>query len=186
MKSIFTLCVVCMLAISAMAQKHHDHFIVTNDGDTIYGALKYLSADGGIKNTITVKVSDTLKLTFSANEIVYFEEGMLEYVSMVPDGFKEKYFVRVWSIGYLELYEWEVPYSVNPSNLIEYRPLLRKKGDTQFIKLDHKHWKKQLAAVLADYKQLADDVKKGRYPMDEMGHVIDRYNEWKEDLEEGF
>jgi hypothetical protein len=108
-----------------------------------------------------------------------------EYYSFVPEGQKESFFMRVWAIGYYELFEWEVPSTISKSVLIEYRPLLRKKGDAEFIKLDNKYWKKQLSALFADYKELSIDIKKGRYPMEEMNHIIDRYNEWKEEQLEG-
>ncbi len=182
MKNIFFL----MLAFSGLfvfAQRHTDHFVVKNNGDTIYGHLKYQTSEGELHNVIKVKVNDTLKYTFNASEIIYFEEGLNEYYSFVPEGQKEHFFMRVWAIGvHFELFEWEVPYSISKKKLlIEYRPLLRIKGSKDFIKLDHKHWKKQLANEMKDYKELADDVLKGRYPMDEMNHIIDRYNEWKEE-----
>lgn len=170
---------------SAYAQRRSDHFVVTAKGDSIYGHLKYQTSDGELHNKIVVKVSDTLKLTFQAKELLYFEEGLNEYYSFVPEGQKESFFMRVWAIGYYELFEWEVPSTISKSVLIEYRPLLRKKGDAEFIKLDNKYWKKQLSALFADYKELSIDIKKGRYPMEEMNHIIDRYNEWKEEQLEG-
>ena len=130
---------------SAYAQRRSDHFVVTAKGDTIYGHLKYQTSDGELHNKIVVKVSDTLKLTFQAKELLYFEEGLNEYYSFVPEGQKESFFMRVWAIGYYELFEWEVPSTISKSVLIEYRPLLRKKGDAEFIKLDNKYWKKQLS-----------------------------------------
>lgn len=164
-----------------------DHFVVTTKGDTIYGYLKYFSRTRGIHDKITVKVSDTLKLTFTADEIVYFEEGKNQYVSFIPKGQNEHFFIRIWSVGYYELFEWEVPMHLSRSKRkIEYRPLLRRKGETDFIDLHPRKWKKQLADLFSDYPELADDVRKGMYPLDEMGHVIDRYNEFKEDEAEGW
>jgi hypothetical protein len=178
--------VLCIFTCSILyAQRISDHFVVTTKGDTIYGHLKYQTTEGELHNKVVVKVSDTLKLTFQAKELTYFEEGLNEYYSFVPEGQNESFFMRVWAVGYYELFEWEVPYSISRSALIEYRPLLRKKGEKEFIKLDHKHWKKQLSNLFGDFKELATDVKKGRYPMDEMNHIIDRYNEWKEEQEEG-
>ena len=184
MKNIVVLAVL-FSSFSVFAQRISDHFVVTTKGDTIYGHLKYQTSTGELHNKVVVKVNDTLKLTFQANELVYFEEGLNEYYSFVPEGQSESYFMRVWSTGYFELFEWEVPYVLSKSVMIEYRPLLRKKGDKEFIFLDHKQWKKQLADMMSDYKELSIDVKKGRYPMDEMNHAIDRYNEWKEEQEEG-
>ncbi len=182
MKRIFFL--IFILCVSKIyAQRKSDHFVVTTKGDTIYGHLKYQNSEGDMHNVIKVKVNDTTKYTFTAKDIVYFEEGINEYYSFVPHNHKEHFFMRVWATGeYLELFEWEVPMSISKKkNLIEYRPFLRKKGDKDFVELDHKIWKKQLAEVVSDYKELANDVLKGLYPMDEMNHIVDRYNEWKEE-----
>ncbi len=177
-----------ILGTGLFAQRLTDHFVVTTKGDTLYGHLKYQSSEGELHNQIKIKVNDTLKYTFKASEIVYFEEGLNEYYSFVPDGQKEHFFMRLWASGeFYELFEWEVPASISKKkNLIEYRPLLRKKGDTEFIDLIHHNWKKQLAHEFKDYTELSTDILKGRYPMDEMNHIIDRYNEWKEDLNDGF
>ena len=175
-----------IFSASAFAQRLTDHFVVTNKRDTIYGYLKYTSG-GELHNKVTVKVNDTLKLTFGAKEVIYFEEGMNEYYSFVPEGQSDYYFMRVWERGYYELFEWEVPYELSTSKtLIEYRPLLRKKGDKEFLDLVHGDWKKQLIDLFNDYKELADDIKKGKYSLDELGHIIERYNEWKEDQEDGW
>lgn len=173
------------LVSSVYAQRFSDYFVVTTKGDTIYGHLKYQTSEGDLHNKVTVK-TDSGKMTFTASEIVYFEEGLNEYYSFVPEGQKEHYFIRVWATGYYELFEWEVPMAISKKkNLIEYRPFLRKKGDKEFITLDHKKWKHQLADLFADYPELANAVKKGLYAMDEMNHIIDKYNEWKEEQIEG-
>jgi len=181
---LFLLPVFCMSTL--VAQRHSDHFVVTNNRDTIYGHLKYQNSEGDMHNIIKVKVNDTLKYSFSAKDIIYFEEGINEYYSFVPHGQSEHFFMRVWATGnHMELFEWEVPMSISKKkHLIEYRPFLRKKGDADFVELDHKHWKKQLADMMADYPELAADILSGMYPMDEMNHIIDRYNEFKDEENE--
>lgn len=176
----------CFISLGVIyAQRHSDYFVVTTKGDTIYGHLKYQTSEGDLHNKVTVK-TDSGKVTFTASEIIYFEEGLNEYYSFVPEGQKEHYFIRVWAAGYYELFEWEVPISISKKkHLIEYRPFLRKKGDKEFITLDHKKWKTQLAQIFGEYAELAIDIKKGLYPMDEMNHIVDRYNEWKEEQLEG-
>jgi hypothetical protein len=42
-----------------------------------------------------------------------------------------------------------------------------------------------LSQIFSDYAELSADIKKGLYPMDEMNHIVDRYNEWKEEQLEG-
>lgn len=188
MKKIFCFILVLGSSITFAQQRLTDHFVVTTKGDTLFGHLKFLTSEGEIHNKITIKVSDTLKLTFKANEVIYFEEGMNEYYSFVPEGFKDYYFMRVWAMGVAyELFEWEVPANISKKKaLIEYRPLLRKKGSTEFIDLIHHNWKKQLAHEFSDYPELCRDILKGKYPMDEMNHIIDRYNEFVEDANDGF
>lgn len=175
------------LSISVLyAQRHVDHFVVTTKGDTIYGHLKYQNSDGDMHNVIKVKVNDTAKYTFTAKEVKYFEEGINEYYSFIPHGQKEYFFMRLWATGnHMELFEWEVPMSISKKkNLIEYRPFLRIKGESDFIELGNKTWKKQLADLVKDHKELAEDVLRGLYPMDEMNHIIDKYNEWKDEENE--
>jgi hypothetical protein len=181
-----SLLIVLLLAcLTANAQRYTDYFVVTTKGDTIFGHLKYQTSEGDLHNKVTLK-NDTTKITFAANELIYFEEGLNEYYSFVPEGQKEHYFIRVWATGYFELFEWEVPMAISKKkNLIEYRPYLRKKGDTEFITLDHKKWKHQLAELFAEYPELANDIKKGLYAMDEMNHIVDKFNEWKEEQIEG-
>jgi len=185
MKQIFIAALILCTGV-LNAQRHSDYFVVTTKHDTIYGHLKYQTSDGELHNKVVVKVNDTTKVTYKASELIYFEEGINEYYSFVPAGQNESFFMRVWATGpYLELFEWEVPFALSKSTLIEYRPLLRWKGKKEFIDLDHKNWKKQLADLFIEYKELSDDIKNGRYPMDEMNHIVDRYNEWKEEETEG-
>lgn len=172
-----------MIGSCLFGQHTSANFLVTTKGDTIYGQLKYLTSEGTLQNKITVK-NDSVKLTFMANEIIYFEEGMNEYYSFVPEGQNESYFMKIWTLGYYELFEWEVPYEISKTALIEYRPLLRKKSEKKFINFDNKNWKKQLAELFKDYSELAKDILKGAYLMDELNHIVDRYNEWREEQEE--
>lgn len=183
-KLLILLSVICSSLI--FGQRKVDHFVVTVKGDTIYGHLKYQTSEGDMHNVIKVKVNDTLKYTFTAKEVVYFEEGLNEYYSFVPHGQTEHFFMRVWATGnYLEVFEWEVPMSISKKkSLIEYRPFLRKKGDKDFVELNHKTWKKQVADIIGDYKELANDVLKGIYPMDEMNHIVDKYNEYRDEENE--
>ena len=47
--------------------------------------------------------------------------------------------------------------------------------------MDHSYWKKALPEFIEDYEELADDVWRGKYKIEQMGEVIQMYNEWKED-----
>lgn len=156
-----------------------DHYVVKTTGDTLFGSLKYKSGDD-MRNKITIKVDDTTKVTLKASEVKYVKDGKDEYITFEPEGEKESYFLRIWVKGYLELYEWQVPSTLSNSSKIEYIPYFRKRGDKDLIELFHKDWKYQLAEVMDDYEELARDVEKGKYHMEDMGDAVKAYNEWRE------
>jgi hypothetical protein len=171
-----------VMGLSAYAQvedyRDPDHFVVKTSGDTIFGKLKYTSSDD-IKNKIVVKVNDTLKYTIKASDVKYFRDGDKEYLSFQPE-MEDYYFIKIWQEGkYLSCYEWQVPAELSGSK-IEYLPYIRQAGDKTFVELDL-HWAKHLVEYIEDYEELADDVWKGKYKLEQLGDVIRRYNEWKEE-----
>ena len=157
-------------------------FLIKTTGDTLTGKFKYKDGDGGIKTKISVKVNDTLKVNLKASEVKYFKEGKSEYITFEPEGEEGTFFLKIWVLGkYLELYEWQLPSDLSGGNKIEYIPYVRKKGEKTFTEIDHLNWKKQLPEIIDDYEDLADDVWRGKYKLDQLGDVITMYNEWKED-----
>lgn len=183
MRKLFIL-LVLSLGYSAMAQdvvdyRSPDHYVVTKNGDTISGKLKYSSTDD-IKTKIAVKVNDTLKYSFKAAEVSYFKDGEKEYVTFQPDGETEYYFIKIWEVGkYLELYEWQVPSELS-GNRIEYIPYVRKGGDRTFVELSTS-WTKHFVEFIDDYEELANDIWHNKYKIEQLGDVVKKYNEWKEE-----
>jgi hypothetical protein len=156
-----------------------DHYVVKVNGDTIFGKLKYASSDD-IKNKITVKVNDTLKYSLKASEIVYFKDGDKEYVTFQPEGEEGHYFLKIWQLGtYLSLYEWQVPADLSGAK-VEFYPYIRKKGEKTYTELET-HWAKHLVEFIDEYEELADEVWKNKYKYEQMGEIVKKYNEWKED-----
>jgi hypothetical protein len=143
------------LGLSTYAQvedyRDPDHFVIKTNGDTVFGKLKYTSSED-IKSKIVVKVNDTLKHTFKASEVKYFKDGEKEYLSFQPE-MEDYYFIKIWQEGkYLSCYEWQVPSEISGSKI-------------EFIE---------------DDVQLADDVWKNKFKLEQLGDIIHRYNEWKE------
>jgi len=176
-----------MLSVVAYSQTDEndeisEDFLIKVSGDTIRGKFKYKGGDGDIKNKISVKVNDTLKISLKAADVKYFKEGKDEYIVFQPEGEKDHFFLKIWTLGkYLELYEWQVPLDLGGGSKIEFIPYIRKKGETKFTEMDHSYWKKALPEFIEDYEELADDVWRGKYKIEQMGEVIQMYNEWKED-----
>ncbi len=169
------------LGLSTYAQvedyRDPDHFVIKTNGDTIFGKLKYTSSED-IKNKMTVKVNDTLTYKLKASEIKYFRDGEKEYLSFQPE-MEDYYFIKIWQEGkYLSCYEWQVPSEISGAK-IEYLPYIRVSGDKSFIELDI-HWTKHLVEFIEDDVQLADDVWKNKFKLEQLGDIIHRYNEWKE------
>ena len=157
-------------------------YLIKTSGDTLTGKFKYMSSEGDIKTKITVKVNDTLKVTLKASEVKYFRDGKDEYITFQPEGEEGHFFLKIWTLGkYLELYEWQVPLDLTGGSKIEYIPFIRKKGEKDFTEIDPGGWKKQLPDIIDDYEELADDVWRGKYKLEQLADVIKQYNEWKED-----
>lgn len=168
------------LTVYAQVESYGDpmHYVVKSSGDTIFGKLKYTSGDD-IKNKIQVKVNDTLKYTIKASDVRYFRDGEKEYVSFQPD-MEEYYFIKIWQEGeYLSCYEWQVPAEISGAK-IEYLPYVRRGGDKAFIELDI-HWTKHFVEFIEDYDEMADDVWKNKYKLEQLGDLVRHYNEWKEE-----
>jgi heme/copper-type cytochrome/quinol oxidase subunit 2 len=77
MKKLFLLFALIM-SVAVYAQTDDDNgddFLVKVSGDTIRGKFKYKGSDGDIKNKISIKVNDTLKISLKAADVKYFREG---------------------------------------------------------------------------------------------------------------
>lgn len=154
-----------------------EHYVVKNNGDTIYGKLKYTSSDD-IKTKINVKVNDTLKYNFKAEEIKLIRDGEKYFRSFQPD-MEEYFFIKIWEEGkFLSIYEWQTPSDYNDGK-IEFIVYLRVADDKSYIKLES-HWQKHMVQFIGDNKQMADDISKNnKYKMEQLGDVVRHYNEWK-------
>lgn len=153
-----------------------EHYVVKNNGDTIYGKLKYSSNDD-MKNKINVKVNDTLKYNFKAEEVKLFRDGEKYYRSFQPD-MEEYFFIRIWEEGkYLSIYDWQTPSDYN-NGKIENFAYVRQNDDKAYIQVEA-HWQKHMAGLMSDNKEIADDIIKNKYKMEQLGDVVRHYNEWK-------
>ena len=172
------------LGISSYAQTEEsfidpDHYVVKTNGDTIFGKLKYMSSDD-IKMKISVKVNDTLNYNLKASEVAYFRDGDKEYLTFQPEGETGHFFLKILQRGsYLNLYEWQIPLD-GGGGRIEFYHYIQKQGEKDYIELAV-HWQKHLVEFIDDYEELADDVWRNKYKTDQLGEVIRKYNEWKEE-----
>lgn len=185
MKKIFLLFILAVGVSVGYAQTEEteddrDYLIKTN-GDTITGVFKYMTGEGDIRNKVTCKVNDTLKLTIKAQDIKYFKEGKNEYISFQPPGEEGHFLLKIILIGdYLSLYEWQLPLELGNGSKIEYINYVKKKGEDYF-ELYHQDWKKTLPDVIADYESLAEDVWRGKYKIEQLSDIVRQYNEYRED-----
>lgn len=171
---------VCLAGYSQTELYNGTDYLITTKGDTIRGKMKYMSGTD-IKNKITCKVNDTLKYNLKAVDITYLKDGESQFISFQPPNEEAHYLLKIWSMGkYLELYEWQIPMDLSGGKDILYIPYVRRAGAQEFIALNHNDWKKVLPKVIADFAELADDVAKGRFEMDQLKEVAIKYNDWKE------
>ena len=153
-----------------------EHYVVKNNGDTIYGKLKYSSNDD-MKTKIYVRVNDTLKYNFKAEEIKLFRDGEKYYRSFQPD-MEEYFFIKIWEEGqYLSIYDWQTPSDYN-NGRIDNIAYIRQNDDKAYIMVEP-HWQKQFAEFVADHEELANEIIKNKYKMEQLGDVVRHYNEWK-------
>lgn len=156
---------------------YEEGLIVTNAGDTVRGEIKHKSGET-IKDRIYLKLSEEEKRTYKASEISYFRAGEEGFITQNIDG--ESVFLREWAIGYLELYEQQI---VDESSSVEahsYQPYIRKAGEKDLVPIKLNAWKKQVLSYIADYPGLVADVEKNKYKLEDLGKVIQLYNEWKD------
>jgi|SRR5688572_20248120 len=168
--------------ISGFAQIDPEgNLLIKTNGDTITGVFKYASGDD-IKTKISVKINDTLKISLKAEEVKFFRDGDVEYVTFQPDGETGHFFVKIMTKGsHLELYEWQMPLSLTGGNKPVFIPYVKKAGHKEYIEIDVAHWKKQFPEYIEDYEELADDVWRGRYAIEQLKEIVIKYNEWKDE-----
>jgi hypothetical protein len=173
---LFTLGIVVVCHGQVAEYGNPEHYVVKNNGDTIYGKLKYTSGDD-IKNKIYVRVNDTLKFNFKAEEIKMFRDGEKYFKVFQPD-MEEYFFIKIWEEGkYLSLYEWQTPSDFNGGK-IDFFAYVRQNDDRSYVQVET-HWQKHIAALMSDHKELADEIVKNKYKMEQLGDVVRHYNDWK-------
>jgi hypothetical protein len=154
---------------------YEEGFVVTNAGDTVRGEIKHKSGDE-IKDRIYVRVTEEDKRNYKTTDIQYFQAGDESYITQEIDG--EKVFLLEWSVGYLELYEEQIPGSSEGSS--SYQAYIRKAGEKELVAIKPGSWKKQILSYISDDTQLAGEVEKNKYKLEELGTIIRLYNEGKE------
>jgi|GEM_PF-6841721 len=154
-----------------------DGFVVTNEGDTIKGQIKHRSGDE-IKDRIYLKISEEEKRNYKTTEIRYFQVGNESFISHEIEG--EKVFLMEWQTGYLELYEEQIAYSQGGQDAFTYQPYIRRAGEQELVPVKVGGWKKQILGYISDYEELAGEVDKNKYKLEQLGDIVKKYNEWKD------
>lgn len=183
MKICFTFLTAALLFGSAFAQKgYYDGYVIkTATGDTVFGMIKHKSGDE-VKEKITLKISEEEKETLDPKEITSFVAGEEEYFSIIPPDEEELVFMRRLSYGALTLYEWQYIYEQNGTQY-QYDLYIQKEGETGMTFIKPGSFKKQMAEFVSAYPELTTEVEKGKYKIDNIVELVNKYNQFMIDQE---
>lgn len=178
----FTLLLFLFTATLTYSQKGYlEGYAVTNEGDTVKGMVKHKTGDE-IKDKITVKKSEEEKVTLKAAEITGFVVGDEEFRTIVLD--KDKVFMKRLAAGPVFLYEYQYINENSGSYTPVFEVYITKEAEKSLVMVKPGSFKKTVATYISDYPELAVDVDKGKYKIDDIEQVILKYNSWRNALEE--
>lgn len=156
---------------------YEDGFAVLASGDTLKGLIKFKSGDE-IKDRITIKISEEEKRTYKASDLKSFTAGNETFISYkFNDGVE---FLKELALGYIELYERQIPYTQGGADIFKYEMYYRKQGETTLTLIKQGSWKKQVAELVADNPTLVQKLEKGKIKMEDIPALIQNYNMEKE------
>lgn len=154
-----------------------DGFAVLASGDTLKGGIKFKSGEE-IKDRITIKISEEEKRTYKASDLKSFTAGNDTYISYKLDNGVE--FLKELALGFIELYERQIPFTQGGADRFKYEMYYRKQGETTLTQIKPGSWKKQVVELVADNPTLVQQVEKGKLKIDDLPALIQNYNSQKE------
>lgn len=161
MRSVFILYAILMSA-SAMAQ----NFIVTIQGDTVYGEVKPLTY--GPEKKVQITETGKKKVVYPFYKVKSFTVGNEVYQPVKgPQGYT---FMKLIKSGYLSLYSFQS----NNQNLYDGQYLLKMGGDG--IEVPNITFKKGMKRFLDDCPVLADKIDSDVLNKKDLLQIIDEYN----------
>lgn len=165
----------------------HKDYIITHEGDTINGEIRYGNHLFGSRlNKIVLIDEANLKHKYKADEIIGFTNDNVYYASVVIDGYR--YFAREAVRGIINLYYFEYAFAQNYNNArISEADDLGVKGKIVSVYLERagnmdrifkKKFEQNVFPFMGDNDLLMDRIRTGNYTFDEMETIVSDYNEW--------
>ena len=190
---VLSIIIMFLISTGLKAQGYKEGYIVTNDGDTLTGLVMN-------KNTSPYRVFEKIKFKknkesdaeeFAPDALKSFKIGEDRYISKLTNagpGPSVNKFLKIIEERYLRYYELEYtrPATVNTTltidNIIRYAILQRPGEKLEFIiQVNHVtfDFKKRMVEYLKDDPIVSRKIKKGIYTRNEIGKVVNEYNNHK-------
>ncbi len=186
MKKILSVIVValfsCLTQLYGQSAGFQTGFIITKEGDTIKGFVKY-------KNMVPNRVLEKIKFkpsqeaedkSYSPEDLIGFTIESHTFISKFTTAFGEsqKAFLKVIMTGPLNYYQLEYT-GFGAGNITNY-VILEKEGSkeqiTYVINSIGFNFKKNLSAYLADVPHLAEKISSGEYTKKDLSSIVAEYN----------
>lgn len=168
-----------LLVFQAISQVTFEKgYIITLKGDTIRGEIKRNpKKDVELYTKIMFKISENEKKTYNATKIK--EYNIKEQLFIAKQIDNENVFVRRVAVGAINLYEYEYE-DQGPSGdaAINTDYYVQKMGKEEWIKLKENKFRKQLAELMSDNKEIVAELEDKKIALDKILEIIEKYNSW--------
>lgn len=155
---------ICLL--SYQIGKTQTDYVVTTQGDTIKGKVKYLNT--GLEKKVQITPNDGKKIIYSVTQTFAFK---LEGDIYCPVRYTQGYtYMKLLKAGYLSLYSFQLPNQITWDG----RYLVKKDG--KGIEVPNIGFKKILSQFLSECPEVTKRIASGEISKNKMNDIIDQYN----------
>ena len=151
--------------------------LVLETGDTLTGEIFYRSKDG-IKDRFVLKGKDDQRSYFKVEEVREIHADSSQYIKAKPN--KETVFLRVLSKGKLALFEYEYlrDFQGQYTKAYDLYYILEGTDDFKALSTSPRAWRKQMAELMQDNKDLVKQIEEKLYDPEHSQKVFEMYNRW--------
>ena len=81
-------------------------------------------------------------------------------------------------MGKINLYEFKYEEVSGKEVLIKSDYFMERTGEKKALRIKSGKFKKQIAEVMPDYRELVKEIQDGYYKYEDLSNVVNRYNKW--------
>lgn len=167
------------LSIAFAQSTFVDGYIITLNGDTLKGQIKYNPKnDLALFGAVFFQTKPSDKKSYRPNKIKEFAFDDVVFVSRMVDD--KQVFVKRLSYGAVNLYLYKVEQYLmnNMHTYIDY--YMEKNGSTELTHVKENKFKKQLSEVMSDNQDIIKDIQDKKYQYENIVDVFQLYNKNKD------